>query len=95
MIYPLILAILIMRLMSMIYLLGAVQSLFFVVLVLSKKEKHTSDYLLVCWLAAMGAQLISYYVFHEEMYDSWLVWPALLLLPPLIYAHGPLLYLYT
>jgi len=81
--------------MSIIYLLGAVQSLFFVVLVLSKKEKYSSDYLLVCWLTAMGAQLISYYVFHEEMYGSWLVWPALLILPPLIYAHGPLLYLYT
>jgi len=81
--------------MSIIYLLGAVQSLFFVVLVLSKKKKYSSDYLLVCWLAAMGLHLISYYVIHEEMYDSWLVWPALLILPPLIYAHGPLLYLYT
>jgi len=81
--------------MSILYLFGAVQSLFFVVLVLSKKEKYLSDYLLVCWLTAMGLQLISYYVFHEEMYDSWLVWPALLILPPLIYVHGPLLYLYT
>jgi len=81
--------------MSIIFLFGAVQSLFFVVLVLSKKEKYTSDYLLICWLAAMGVHLISYYVVHEEMYDSCLVWPALLFLPPLIYAHGPLLFLYT
>jgi len=81
--------------MSIIYLLGAVQSLFFVVLVLSKKGKSSSDYLLLCWLAAMGVHLVSYYVIHEEMYDSFLVWPALLFFPPLIYAHGPLLYLYT
>jgi len=81
--------------MSVVYLLGAVQSLFFVVLVLSKKKKHSPDYLLICWLTAMGVHLLSYYVVHEGMYESSLIWPAILLFPPLIYVHGPLLYLYT
>jgi AraC-like DNA-binding protein len=81
--------------MSIVFLFGAVQALFFVVLVLSKKEKHTSDYLLISWLVVMGLQLIGYYAVHEGLYDSYLFWPVVLLLPPLIYAHGPLLYLYT
>ena len=81
--------------MAIVFLFGAVQALFFVILVFSKKEKHSSDYLLITWLIALGLQLTGYYAIHERLYDSILLVPLILLLPPLIYVHGPLLFLYT
>ena len=56
--------------MSFIFLLGAVQALFFVVLITSKKQRHKSDYLLITWLLFMGIQLLSYYLFDRKLYDS-------------------------
>lgn len=81
--------------MSVIFLLGAIQALFFVALMLSKKERHKSDSLLIVWLLAMGIQLISYYLIERKLYDPSLAEIIILLLPPLIYVHGPLLFLYT
>jgi len=81
--------------MSIVFLLGAVQALFFVVLMLSKKEKRQSDYILVVWLVAMGLQLLSYYLLYESIYSHTILGVFVLLVPPLIYIHGPLLLLYT
>lgn len=82
------------ELMGVIFLIGAGQALFYISLMLSKKQKQTADFVLLAWLFAMGLHLLSYYALHAAKFDSSFWKIIILLLPPLIYSHGPLLYLY-
>jgi AraC-like DNA-binding protein len=81
--------------MEVIYLLGAVQAGFFVALIAMKKDRQKSDVILMIWLLCMGLHLLSYYAVADAWYDHKLLGIMILLLPPLIYVHGPFLFIYT
>lgn len=81
--------------MDIIFLVGSIQAFFFISLILTKKNKQPADLILLIWLFAMGIHLLSYYALYNEMYNTSGLKYIVLLLPPLIYVHGPLLYIYT
>jgi len=81
--------------MGVIFLIGAFQAFFFISLVLTKKLKQKADIILVLWLFAMGLHLFAYYPVYENKFDSSIWAFMIILLPPLIYSHGPLLFIYT
>jgi len=81
--------------MGFIFLVGSIQAFFFISLILTKKNKQAADLILLIWLFAMGIHLLSYYALYNEMFNTPGLKYIILLLPPLIYVHGPLLYIYA
>ncbi len=86
--------------MEKIYLIGFTQALFFVLLILTKKRKVISDYVLSVFILLLGGQLFFLYSFSSGLYNSspWILiidiyyWtllgPALLLYTGLITNEG-------
>ena len=80
--------------MNVIFLIGAVQALFFIALIFNKKEKSPTDGILITWIATLALHVFAVYVLIEGYYNG----PfgmVILLIPPLIYTGGPLLLVYT
>lgn len=80
--------------MDAIYLIGFVLALFFLALLSSKKPFTKGDKLLMFWIAGLGLHLFSYHL----VFNDWFSRPfgfLMLMFPPLIYFHGPMLLLYT
>lgn len=80
--------------MGAIFLIGAVQAFFFISLILVKKQKQIADKVLMTWLFVMALHLLSYYPYYTGKFMESSLGIIVLLLPPLIYAHGPLLLIY-
>ena len=80
--------------MNVIFLFGAVQALFFIILILNKHEKHPTDRILIIWILAMGLHVVAFYLLAEQSFENPLG-IFILLIPPLIYTGGPLLLIYT
>lgn len=80
--------------MKSIYLIGFFQAMFFIALLAAKKPFTKGDRLIVIWIAGLGVHLLSFYAVISQWFDR----PygvIMLLLPPLIYLHGPMLWIYT
>jgi len=80
--------------MKTIYLIGFFQAMFFIALLVAKKPFTKGDRLIVIWIAGLGVHLLSFYAVISEWFDR----PygvIMLLLPPLIYLYGPMLWIYT
>lgn len=80
--------------MKTIYLIGFFQAMFFIALLVAKKPFTKGDRLIVIWIAGLGVHLLSFYAVISQWFDR----PygvLMLLLPPLIYLHGPMLWIYT
>lgn len=77
--------------MSAVYHLGAVISVFLAILILVKKGKILSDYILSFWLACAGLNLFIYHRIndHEEFYNIIIIiyWLILMLQSPLFYQY--------
>jgi AraC-like DNA-binding protein len=80
--------------MQVIYLIGCAQALFFLALLRGKKPFTKGDRLLMVWIGGIGIHLLAFYVLMKAWFDQ----PygiIMLLIPPLIYLYGPLLWIYT
>ena len=77
----------------MLYLSGIIISFFLALVLITKRNKSQSDYILVAWLFIFALHLLSYYfVFTHQAMD----FPTFAALGfPLPLVHGPFLYLYT
>jgi AraC-like DNA-binding protein len=77
----------------MIFVAGISVALFFDILLLSKKNKSSSDKILAVWMFVIAVHLFLFYVYSiGELYN----YPFLLgLTPPLPLLHGVFLYLYV
>jgi AraC-like DNA-binding protein len=80
--------------MNSIYLVGSVMVLFFLALLSSKKPFTRGDKLLMIWIGGLGLHLLSYHLVINDWFSKPFGW-LMLIFPPLIYFHGPMLYLYT
>ena len=77
----------------MIYFIGVIITFFLAVLLITKKNKNTPDWILSIWLIIIGIHLLLYYWFITGKY---LEFPFFLGFDrPIPLLHGPLLYLYT
>ena len=74
-------------------LAGVVLALFFISLILSKKNKHIRDYLLTFFIFLLGTYLLIKYVFQYDLYISY---PVIVYLDIAYWVLlGPTLYVYT
>lgn len=72
---------------------GLVLALFFIALLLSKKEKQIRDYLLAFFILLLGTFLLIKYVFQHDLYHTW---PIIIYLDVCYWVLlGPTLYVYT
>jgi AraC-like DNA-binding protein len=77
----------------MFILVGIIITFFLSALLLTKKDKIASDWILFTWLNFIGIHLLFYYLILEAKHWQY---PSLLGLHfPIPLIHGPLLYLYT
>lgn len=77
----------------MLYLSAIILSFFLAFVLITKKEKTSSDYILFAWLCVTGFHLLTFYLFSTGQY---LKYPGIVSLGfPLPLAQGPFLYLYT
>jgi AraC-like DNA-binding protein len=78
--------------MNFFFIFSVGMSFFMCLLLLNKRQKHVSDYLLLCWLGLIGLHLLAFYLFWqgEIASYSWLMG----LSQPFPLLHGPLLFLY-
>ncbi len=78
--------------MEIIFIIGAIQSFFQVLILLNKKKKGISDYILSVWMLMIGIHLLLFYL-RVVGYDE--SWPYIQGIEgPLPTVHGPLLLLY-
>ena len=74
-------------------LAGVVLALFFISLILSKKNKHIRDYLLTFFISLLGTYLLIKYVFQYDLYVSY---PVIVYLDIAYWVLlGPTLYVYA
>lgn len=79
--------------MHILYLTGIILALFLALLLISKKNKTTADYILAPWLLAIAYPLFSYYLVFSGQHLTYPLLTALGFSLPV--AQGPFLYLYT
>jgi len=78
--------------MNALYLIGFVQSLFFIVLILTKKKLQLKDYFLSAYILILGLNLMFMYWFETGYHDSK---PVIIILDFAYWTLlGPLLYIY-
>lgn len=79
--------------MDQLYLVGLVQAIFFVLLILSKKQKRLSDYLLSFFIFLLGGNLLFVYCAHNQLLNEY----PLIIIFDIFYwvLLGPSLYLYS
>ncbi len=77
----------------MLYLSAIILSLFLALVLISKRNKTSADYLLASWLGSIGFHLLAFYLFftNQQLDYPSVVVPGFSL--PLV--HGPFLNLYT
>lgn len=79
--------------MELIYFLGAIQSFFWVLLILNKKQKQLPDIILSMWLMVIGCNILLIYFQYTEYDYRW--WPhGMGINAGLPNLHGPMLLLY-
>jgi AraC-like DNA-binding protein len=79
--------------MSTIFIIGIFLSFFLQFLILTKKNKDTSDKILGVWMFIIGIHLFSYYIYYL---GYWEIYPHLVgITHPVPLLHGPMLYLYV
>ena len=79
--------------MNALYLIGFVQSIFFIVLVFSKKKVHLRDFLLSSYLLILGLNLIFIYWHQTGFHDNH---PIVIILDLAYWTLlGPILYMYV
>lgn len=79
--------------MKTVLLIGVFQSLFFIMLILQKKNKALHDYILAGWLLYLGFMIGIYAFYSEELFDRIPHWINSYI--SLLMLHGPFLYFYT
>lgn len=78
--------------MNIIYSASGVLSVFFMILLLSKKQKSLADYILVVWFALILLVIVATYINHNDLS----VWQGLFeLTDSSVYLHGPIIWFYT
>jgi AraC-like DNA-binding protein len=77
----------------MFYFAGVILTFFLAFVLLGKKQKSESDFVLFFWLTAIGIHLLLFYLtFSKQIFSS----PHLLgIILPFPLLHGPFVYLYT
>ena len=79
--------------MKIIFTIGIFASLFYSVLLFSKKDKSLPDKVLGIWMLVIGLHLINYYLVDGGF---WEVYPHLIgVTAPFPFFYGPLLYIYV
>ncbi len=86
--------------MKSVFLVGAVQAFFLAVLLLSKKNKITADYVLAFWLIVTGIPLLLYFINYDEyslILNHSKSIPTYLMIVniPLLLIQSPFLYIYV
>ncbi len=77
----------------MLYLTGIIISSFLALVMATKKNKSSADYILMAWMIIFGFHLLSfYYIFTNQQFDFPIIVGLGTALP---LVHGPFLYLYT
>ena len=79
--------------MAFFFVFGIGQTFFLDLLLLTKKNKRISDYILAFWFLIMGLHLVAFYIFWSEIYleNPYLLgWDQ-----PFPLIHGPLLLFYV
>ena len=72
---------------------GLVLAIFFILLILTKKDKHIRDYLLAFFIFLLGTFLLIKYFFHHDFFNSF---PLIVYLDIYYWVLlGPTLYIYT
>ncbi len=77
----------------MIYLVGIVITFFLAFLLLGKKNKNTSDNILLVWFVVIGVHLVLFYLNYTKIIFNYPFLLGIVIVFPFV--HGPLLYLYT
>lgn len=72
---------------------GIILAFFFTALLISKKNKSSADYILMCWLCFCGLHIMGFYFSYNNSENFIPSIRALSFSMPI--AHGPFLYLYT
>lgn len=79
--------------MNQLYLIGFAQALFFTLLILTKKEKVFSDYVLAFFIFLLGGQLFFIYSYYGGLYEQY---PSIIIIDIYYWTLlGPTLLLYT
>jgi hypothetical protein len=78
--------------MEVIFLIGAVQAFFLVILVFNKTGKSDADYVLAGWLGLMGLHLLYRYVFLSDYFLQYPLFISLGISFPLL--QGPFMLVY-
>ncbi len=86
--------------MKAVFLVGAVQAFFLAVLLFSKKNKITADYILAAWLIVTGIPLLLYFINYEDyslILNHSKSIPTYLMIVniPLLLIQSPFLYIYV
>jgi AraC-like DNA-binding protein len=76
--------------MNNLYIFSGSITSFFILLLLSKKNKHTSDKLLICWFTIVLFHIFVFYLSSIEHYEY-----LLEISSAAVFLSGPLLWLYT
>ena len=77
--------------MEILFLASSVLSLFFIVLLLGKKNKSLSDKILVGWFVLLFSNVSTFYLIIVDLAPQLLI----LLLDNSVFIHGPVLWFYT
>jgi AraC-like DNA-binding protein len=79
--------------MGTLFIIGIFLSFFLQFLLLTKKDKDTSDQILSVWMFIIGIHLFSYYIYSLGYWEKY---PHLVgITHPVPLLHGPMLYLYV
>ncbi|MBU1101533.1 MAG: helix-turn-helix domain-containing protein [Bacteroidetes bacterium] len=79
--------------MNQLYLIGFAQALFFTLLILTKKNKILSDYVLAFFIFLLGGQLFFIYSYYGGLYEQY---PSIIIIDIYYWVLlGPTLLLYT
>ncbi len=86
--------------MKAVFLVGAVQAFFLAVLLFSKKNKITADYILATWLIVTGIPLLLYFINYENYslilnHSKGIPTYLMIINIPLLLIQSPFLYIYV
>ncbi len=86
--------------MKAVFLVGAVQAFFLAVLLFSKKNKITADYVLAAWLIVTGIPLLLYFINYEDYslilnHSKSIPTYLMIINIPLLLIQSPFLYIYV
>lgn len=79
--------------MKYIFIIAAFNALFYVILLLQKKQKASHDKVLIAWLTYLGLFIGTYAFSSEYLVTGNQLWPVFLI--TLFLLHGPFLYFYV